>query len=290
MSVLDWRGLRKQSSFTLHATFLAGIEYIEKQEINMQHVNQPLSKVLVQVLLLTITGTLAVPASAEIFEYPIANDAEEVEIDEGIEFTLTCIRARTGDENDSGIIRITASDEDAFDLDLSSSEISLSRNSSFSSWFNVSKTVSAELLLSYSPEAIEVRSAAEGRVSECFSDSAHVELTASSGSSLRINGGNSQITQLEVDVSSGAKIDIKAPMNMTSAKVEASSGGQIEFADEVEIDSASVRISSGGSAEMCGAKAIDGRISSGGNIDVSESAKRTDLKISSGGNVDSFHC
>ena len=79
-------------------------------------------------------------------------------------------------------------------------------------------------------------------------------------------------------------------MEVTSAKVEASSGGQIEFADEVEIDSASVRISSGGSAEMCGAKTLDGRISSGGSIDVSENVKRNNLKTSSGGNVDSFHC
>lgn len=256
----------------------------------MLHVSQPLSKVLFRVLLLTLAGALALPASAEVFEYPIAKDAEEVEIDEGIEFTLTCIRARTGDDDDSGIIRITASDEDAFDLDLSSSEISLSKNSSFSTWFKGSKSVSAELLLSYSPEAIEVRSAAEGRVSECFSDSARLELTASSGSSLRINGDNSQITLLEIDVSSGAKIDIKAPMEVTNTKAEASSGGQIEFADEVEIDSASVRISSGGSAEMCGAKSLGGRISSGGNVDVSKSTKRNDLKISSGGDVDSFHC
>lgn len=264
----------------------------------MQNVNQPLSTVLrqgftkelSQVLILCIAGALALPASAEVFEYPIAKDAEEVEIDEGIEFTLTCIRVRTGDDDDSGIIKIAASDEDAFDLDLSASEISLSKNSSFSSWFKGSKSVSAELLLSYSPQAIEVRSAAEGRVSECFSDSARVELTASSGSSLRINGDNSQITFLEVDVSSGAKIDIKAPMEVTSAKVEASSGGQIEFADEVEIDSASVRISSGGSAEMCGAKTLDGRISSGGSIDASENVKRNNLKTSSGGNVDSFHC
>ena len=60
----------------------------------MQNVNQPLStvlrqgftKVLTQVLLLSIAGALALPASAEVFEYPIAKDAEEVEIDEGIEF------------------------------------------------------------------------------------------------------------------------------------------------------------------------------------------------------------
>ena len=264
----------------------------------MQNVNKPLSTWLRQrltqgpskLLLLSIAGALALPASAEVFEYPIAKDAEEVEIDEGIEFTLTCSRARTGDEDDSGIIRITASDEDAFDLDLSSSEISLSKNGSFSAWFRGSKSVSAELLLSYSPEAIEVRSAAEGRVSECFSESARVELTASSGSSLRINGDNSQIAFLEADVSSGATIDIKATMEITSAKLEASSGGQVEFADEVQIDNASVRISSGGSAEMCGAKSLDGRISSGGSIDVSEDVKRNDLKTSSGGDVDSFHC
>ena len=125
----------------------------------MQNVNRTLrtvlrqgfTKELSQVLILCIAGALALPASAEVFEYPIAKDAEEVEIDEGIEFTLTCIRVRTGDDDDSGIIKITASDEDAFDLDLGASEISLSKNSSFSSWFKGSKSVSAELLLSYSP-------------------------------------------------------------------------------------------------------------------------------------------
>jgi len=256
----------------------------------MQHINRSQIHALIQILLLTIAGTLAPTASAEVFEYPIAKDAEEVEIDEGIEFTLTCIRARTGDEDDSGIIRITASDEDAFNLDISANEISLSKNGSFSSWFKGFESISAELVLSYSPEAIEVKSAAEGRVSECFSNSAEVELTASSGSSLRINGDNSRITYLEVDVSSGAKIDIKAPMNVTSAKVEASSGGQIGFANEVEINRASVRISSGGSAEMCGAMSVEGRVSSGGNIDLPEEAERNALKTSSGGEVDSFHC
>ena len=111
----------------------------------MQNVNQSLSTALRQgfnqVLLLSIAGDLALPASAEVFEYPIAEDAEEVEIDEGIEFTLTCIRARTGDDDDSGIIKITASEDDAFDLDLSTREKSLSKKSSFSAWFKGSKPV-----------------------------------------------------------------------------------------------------------------------------------------------------
>lgn len=115
---------------------------------------QPISKALLLTLIGAFVGAVALPSNAQIFEYPIDRDAEEIEVDTGIEFTVTCSRARPGDAADSGIIRIDAEDE--FDLDISSSEISLSRNTPFNSWFRKSHDVSAELILSYSPEAIEV--------------------------------------------------------------------------------------------------------------------------------------
>ena len=119
--------------FRLHATFSEAAKYIEKHESIMQ----PISKALLLTLIGAFVGAAALPSNAQIFEYPIDRDAE---------------------------------DEDEFDLDISSSEISLSRNTPFNSWFRKSHDVSAELILSYSPEGIEVSSAAEGRISECFSN------------------------------------------------------------------------------------------------------------------------
>ena len=272
--------------FRLHATFSEAAKYIEKQESIMQ----PISKALLLTLIGAFVGAAALPSNAQIFEYPIDRDAEEIEVDTGIEFTVTCSRARTGDAADSGIIRIDAEDEDEFDLDISSSEISLSRNTPFNSWFRKSHDVSAELILSYSPEGIEVSSAAEGRISECFSNNEELELKASSGGSLRIRGDGGEIEDLDIDVSSGGSIRVKAPLNFSKAAIEASSGAQIDFDDDVTIDEAGLRISSGASVELCGAKSITGRISSGGNAEVPDDIKREDFKTSSGGSADSFHC
>jgi phage baseplate assembly protein gpV len=120
----------------------------------------------------------------------------------------------------------------------------------------------------------------------CFKREADLSLSVSSGSSFEIDGGSGSINQLEVDLSSGAQIEIEEKLHINHLALKASSGSDFEADNEVVIETAKVKISSGATVEICGALEVSGKASSGGTIEVAENTIRTDFTTSSGGSLD----
>ena len=105
-------------------------------------------------------------------------------------------------------------------------------------------------------------------------------LDASSGAS--VAGANLSLTDVEVDVSSGASIELTGTCKTLKAGV--SSGGFFDGA-QLRCDTAKVGASSGGTARAFATQLADGNASSGGDVTFSGSPAQLRQDTSSGGSV-----
>lgn len=109
---------------------------------------------------------------------------------------------------------------------------------------------------------------------------AYVGFDASSGSS--ITGSNLQLADVEIDVSSGASIELSGACKTLHG--DASSGARFTGKD-LKCETASVEASSGASAQAFAVSAASGDASSGASVDFYGNPARLDRDESSGGSV-----
>ncbi len=109
---------------------------------------------------------------------------------------------------------------------------------------------------------------------------AYTGFEASSGSS--ITGSNLQLADVEIDVSSGASIELSGACK--SLHGDASSGAQFE-GKNLKCESASIEASSGASAEAFATAKASGDASSGASVRFAGNPARLDRDESSGGSV-----
>ena len=215
----------------------------------------------------------------ETYSYEI-EEVESVEVSSGVEFTVWCGAVNKLD--------ITADSEDDFRMSLKDKKLKIKRKNS-NSWLFFSwgrNDVTANITLKNPPQLIELSAGSEGNMQNCFKREADLSLSVSSGSSFEIDKGSGSINQLEVDLSSGAQIEIEEKLHINHLALKASSGSDFEADNEVVIETAKVKISSGATVEICGALEVSGKASSGGTIEVAENTIRTDFTTSSGGSLD----
>ncbi|MBT3428046.1 MAG: hypothetical protein HOL98_07070 [Gammaproteobacteria bacterium] len=218
--------------------------------------------------------------NAEIFTYPI-EEVEVLEIVGGIELYLLC--------GTDASLRVTAHAEDNFTFSQIDKTLKIaSRQEGFWGLFSSGlETISVEMNAIRPPETITVSAGSEIGVSNCYSeDEANLDLVVKAGSLFTIEGNAGSIDQLDINLSSGSQIEIADTFHINHLNLEASSGADLEASKSVLINTAYVSISSGASAELCGALAISGKASSGGEVDVSETTKLTDIRTNSGGSIE----
>ena len=215
----------------------------------------------------------------ETYSYEI-EEVESVEVSAGVEFTVWC-----GAVNK---LKITAGSEDDFRMSLKNKKLKIKRKNT-NSWLFFSwgkNDVTANITLKNPPQLIELSAGSEGNMQNCFKREADLSLSVSSGSSFEIDKGSGSINQLEVDLSSGAQIEIEEKLHINQLALKASSGSDFEADNGVIIETSEVRVSSGATVEICGALEVSGKASSGGSIEVAENTIRTDFTTSSGGSLD----
>lgn len=110
---------------------------------------------------------------------------------------------------------------------------------------------------------------------------AYTGFEASSGSS--ITGANLQLADVEIDVSSGASIELSGACK--TLRGDASSGARFSGRD-LKCETASLEASSGASAQAFAASSASGDASSGASVDFFGNPARLDRDESSGGSVD----
>ena len=230
-------------------------------------------------LLVFILATFTNLALAETYSYEI-EETESLEISAGVEFTVWC-----GDVNK---LEIFADSENDFQMSLKDKNLKLkSRNENHWLFFSWGKNdVTADITLKNPPKSIKLSAGSEGRMQNCFHREADLSLSASTGSSFKIDSSSDSINQLEVDLSTGSVIEVEGKLHINHLQLNATTGSIFEADNEVIIETSKVRISSGSSVDICGALEISGDVSSGGSIEVDEITIRTNVTTSSGGEVD----
>ena len=227
---------------------------------------------------LCLAGLICVPLLLpKTYSYEI-EEVDALEVGAGVEVEIRC-----GDMNK---LEISADSEDDFRMSFKNKKLKITGkiNGFFGLFFSGKRNdVTADLTLKTPPHSIEVHSGSGGYMKKCFENEGDLDLSASSGSSFELDGATGFLDRLEVDLSSGSSVAIGETFHVNHIELEASSGSEFEADDEIIIETAEVRVSSGASAEICGALAVSGRVSSGGDLKVSKNTIRTDLSVSSGG-------
>lgn len=107
-----------------------------------------------------------------------------------------------------------------------------------------------------------------------------LDIDLSSGAKME---GKLKVNNLNIDVSSGAKLDINGSSD--KAVLSASSGAKID-GEELTIKNCKAKASSGAKISIAVEKSLDGNASSGGKIEYSGSATQINADTSSGGKVE----
>ena len=233
------------------------------------------------IFVIAILAIFANLGLADTYSYEI-DEVESLQISAGVNFTVSCA--------DKSSLEIVADTVEDFQMSLEDKTLTIKREKTkfwpFSLWSN--KKVTADITLRHPPNVIDLTSGANGTMKNCFNGKEDLTLSASSGSSLDVYKGTGSIDQLEVDISSGANIEIDEKIHINHLLIDASSGSNFDTDNDVIIETAKVSISSGASVDIRGVRQISGKVSSGGNLKVSDSTKRTDLVTSSGGGVNAY--
>ncbi|GEM_PF-2432616 len=125
---------------------------------------------------------------------------------------------------------------------------------------------------------VSIGSGVDARVSGSFG--ANFSGAASGGAALEIKGLTS--TMIDIDVSSGASVDIIGTCDFLEVSV---SSGAVLGAEGLVCDAVEVSASSGASATVFAASVLDSSASSGGSVDVYGAPAQTDISDSSGGDT-----
>jgi hypothetical protein len=231
-------------------------------------------------LLIFILATFTNLALAETYSYEI-EEVESLEVSTGVEFNVWC-----GDENK---LEIFADSENDFQMLLKDKRLEIKSTNKnhwlFFSWGR-NNDVTADITLKNPPKFIELSTGSQGRMQNCSHREADLNLSTSTGSSLKIDSGSDSINQLEVDLSTGSVIEIEGKLHINHLKLNASTGSIFEADNEVIIETSKVSMSTGALADICGVLEISGKVSTGGIVGVAENTIRTKVTTSSGGEVD----
>ena len=213
---------------------------------------------------------------ADTYSYPI-DDVESIGVSAGMEFRIQCGARATLD--------ISAASEDDFQMTLKDKKLKIKRNNirRFLSWRF--RDVTADIILTHSPQSIDVSGGSHGEMDDCFKNVGKLRLSVSAGSKLKLNGNSGSIDNLDVSLSSGSGVELRNALNVDHLEVTASSGSRFEAGENIIVETSEVRVSSGASIEVCGAGSITGNASSGGSIDVADTTGIVNFRSSSGGNI-----